>query len=349
MKSKTFILSAVSLVLVALLAVSGITIAIDPLFIYHKPWFGLEPVITSERYQNAGVAKNFDFNNVIIGNSMCENFKPSDFKNCFEGTTVKLTASGSHALDWTYLLEILKNRDKQPKNIVMNFDSGILDASATETQHYLPVFLYDDNILNDVNYFLNFSILKDYTFKSVRANLKNDIPDIDTLFVWDHQVSKGKEFVLSKYNRPDIVNTSPDIDAALYLAKENINLLIPYFESMKETDFTLFFSPFSIFFWDEQNQLNKIELWETIYSEVCKILVEYDNVHLLCWTDDKMINIITNLDNYKDTTHYISNVSLEIVDRISRQEGKLTKQNYLYEIEKFFNFVSNYDYEQIFI
>lgn len=349
MKSKTFILSAVSLVLVALLAVSGITIAIDPLFIYHKPWFGLEPVITSERYQNAGVAKNFDFDNVIIGNSMCENFKPSDFKNCFEGTTVKLTASGSHALDWTYLLKILKNKENQPKNIVMNFDDGILKASATETKHYLPTFLYDDNILNDVNYFFNFSILKDYTFKSVRANLKNDIPDIDTLFVWDHQVSKGKEFILSKYNRPDIVNTSPDIDAALNLAKENINLLIPYFESMKETDFTLFFSPFSIVYWDEQTRLNKIDLWKTAYSEICELLVEYDNVHLLCWTDDEMMNIITNLDNYKDTTHYISNVSLEIVDRISRQEGKLTKQNYIYEIEKFFDFISNYDYEQIFI
>ncbi len=347
MKSKNFIISAISLVLAALIGIGGITMLIDPLFLYHKPLFGLEPVITNERYQNAGVAKNFDFDNAIIGNSMCENFKLSDFESCFNGTTMKLTASGSHAIDWTYLLEIFKNRDEQPQNIVMNFDTDILAASATKTKHYLPDYLYDNKILNDINYLFNFSILKDHTFKTIRYNLNNNIPDINTVFVWDQGII-GKEQVLSLYDRPVETNVKPNIESALNLAIENINLLIPYFESMKETEFTLFFSPFSIVYWDEQTQLNKIELWKSVFSEIFNILIDYDNVHLFFWTDDEMMNIITDLNNYRDDTHYTSEISLEIVNRISNQEGKLTKQNYLYEIEKFFDFISTYDYEQIF-
>ena len=349
MKSKSFIISVISLALVALIGIGGINILIDPLFLYHKPLFGLEPVITNERYQNAGIAKNFDFDNVIIGNSMCENFRTSYFEKCFKGTTIKLVASGSYTIDWTRILEILEDKNKKPQNILMNLDPFIFEASATETKHYLPDYLYDNNALNDVNYLFNFSILKDYTLNSIRTNINNEIPDIDTLFVWDDGKTNGKNFVLSDYDRPDKVSYAPDIEEALNLAIENVNLLIPYFESMKETDFTLFFSPFSIVYWDEQNQLNKIELWKTIYSEVCKILVNYDNIHLYLWTDDAMMDIITTLDNYRDSSHYVSEISQEIVSRIANQNGKLTPDNYLDEINKFFDFISNYDYEQIFI
>lgn len=348
MKPKTFILSVISLVLAALIGIGGITIIIDPLFIYHKPLFGLEPVITNERYQNAGIAKKFDFDNVIIGNSMSENFKPSDFKNCFEGTTIKLVASGSHAIDWTYILEILKNRATQPKNIVMNFDAGVLESSPYETKHYMPTYLYDDNPINDVNYLFNFSILKEHTFKTLRANKNKDIPDIDTLFVWDDGITRGKKIVLSDYDRSEIVSESPDIDAAIGLAKENINLLTPYFDSMPETDFILFFSPFSMVYWDNQIRLNKIEMWEIVCSEIFSILTNYENVHLLFWTDDEMLEIITNLDNYKDSTHYVSEISLKIVDRISNLTGKLTPENYSNEIVKFFDYIRQYDYESIF-
>lgn len=348
MKSKTFILSAISLVLVALIAIGGINIIIDPLFIYHKPLFGLKPVITSERYQNAGIAKNFEFDNVIIGNSMCENFKPSDFKNCFEGTTVKLTASGSHALDWTYILEILKSRNNQPKNIVMNFDPYILEASPYETKHYLPMFLYDNNPFNDVNYLFNFSIFKKYTFNSLLSNLNNDIQDIDTLFVWDDGVTKGKDFVLSNYERPEIVSEPPDINDAIALAKENINLLIPYFDSMPETEFILFVSPFSVVYWDNQTRLNKIEMWEKVYFEIFEILVNYENVHLLFWTDTEMLETISDLDNYKDLSHFVPEISLEIVERIDSLTGKLTSANYSDEIVKFFDYIKQYDYESIF-
>ena len=350
MKSKTFTISTIALALAALVGIGGINILIDPLFLYHKPWFGLEPVITNERYQNAGIAKNFEFDNVIIGNSMSQNFKPSFFEDCFNGTTVKLTAAGSYAIDWSYLLEILENRTKHPRNIIMNFDGGILDASATETQHYLPIFLYDNNPLNDVNYLLNFSILKEYTYKFLKTNYNNNIPDPDSLFVWDDGITtKGKDFVLRDYKRPNRVYASPNIDSVLQLAKENINLLIPYFESMKETEFTLFFSPFSIVYWDKQACLNKLDLLKTTYTEIFEILIQYQNVHLLFWTDCEMMNIITNLNNYKDATHYVSEISLEIVDRISKKYGKLTPDNYLDEINKFFKFISNYDYEELFV
>ena len=63
MNAKKFARLSITLTLVLLILVAVVQITIDPLFQYHQPWFGLKPVVTDERYQNAGIAKDFDYEN----------------------------------------------------------------------------------------------------------------------------------------------------------------------------------------------------------------------------------------------------------------------------------------------
>ncbi len=331
-----------------MIAVGGINILFDPLFIYHKPWFGLEPVIANERYQNAGIAKNFDYDNVIIGNSLSQNFKPSDFNEGFGGTTVKLTSAGSHTVDWTYLLGILSEKTEQPKRIILNIDPYIFQASATEIKHELPIYLYDDNFFNDVNYLFNFSILKDYTLEMLKANMDNDIPDYNTAFMWNDDVGSGKEFVLSHYERPEISKVNPDIENATELAINNINNLILYIERMKNTEFYFYFSPFSMLYWDLQTRNNKVDLWKNVYTDVCELLLRYENVRVFLWTDNEMLDIMSDLDNYTDDTHYSPSVSIKIANRICSGQGELSVDNYTNEINFMFLHIMNFDFEVLF-
>ena len=90
MNGKQFAKFSISFTLVLLILVGVLQIAIDPLFQYHQPWFGLKPVVTDERYQVAGMAKQFTFDNCILGNSLCENFKSSSFDKYYNGKTIKL-------------------------------------------------------------------------------------------------------------------------------------------------------------------------------------------------------------------------------------------------------------------
>lgn len=349
MKAKKYIISTIAIVISTLIAVGGINILLDPLFIYHKPWFGLQPVITNERYQNAGIAKNFDYDNVIIGNSLSQNFKPSDFNEGFSGTTVKLTSAGSHTIDWTYLLDIISARKDQPERVVFNIDPDIFQAPVTEMKHELPTYLYDSNYFNDVNYLFNFSILKDYTFETLKANLNNDIPDYNTAFMWNDDVGSGREFVLSHYERPEISEKNPDIESATEVAINNINNLIPYIEQMDDTDFYFYFSPFGMLYWDSQIRINKVDLWKNVYTEVCKLLLQYENVNVFLWTDNEMLNIMSDLDNYTDDTHYSPFVSNIIANRICSRQGELTVDNYIKEIDLLFSYIITFDYELLFI
>lgn len=345
MKSKKYLITVFSLLIVALVFIASVNIAIDPLFQYHKPLFGMQPVITDERYQNAGIAKNFDFDNAVIGNSMSENFRVSSVSRVFGGDSVKLVAAGSHPLDWTYLLDIICDKHYQTKNLLFNIDEYIFTDSATEMKHDLPIYLYDNNIFNDVNYLFNFSIFKKYTLNMLKCNINNKVPDYDEAFIWNENI--GKECVLKDYDRAEKKN-DVDRNEFVSLALENINLLIPYIEKMPETNFVFFFSPFSILAYDEMARAGELDAFEEATVLVCEKLMQYNNVNIYYFNDVKMLNTITNLDLYRDSGHYNKDVSEDILCYIENGKCLLTKENYKTEITDFFDFVRNYDFDSIF-
>lgn len=347
MKSKKYIRLITSLLLVLLTLTAMLNIVVDPLFLYHKPLLDMQPVITDERYQNAGIAKTFDFENVIIGNSMSENFRASSVSRVFGGDTVKLVASGSHPLDWTYILHILAKRKTQPKNILINIDSYIFSASTTEMKHELPLYLYDDNPFNDVKYLFNFSIIKKYTLETIKKNLSGTVPNYDEAFMWNENI--GKKYVLENYKRAEISQEKVDSEKAVSLALENIELITKYIEIMPDTEFIFFFSPFSILSYDEMIRTGKLSSFEMSCKAVCEELLTFENIRIYFGNDKEVKETICNLDLYRDSGHYCKEVNENILVDIENNIGFLDKNNYEDVITKFFDFVRSYDYESIFM
>ena len=347
MNSKKMIIATISLLLCALLMTGTINFIVDPLFQYHKPWLGLEPVVTNERYQNAGIAKNFDFENVVIGNSMSQNFIVSDVEKAFGGTTVKLTASGSHILDWTYLLNILSKKQSHPKNILFNLDTGFFDASDNKTKHQLPTFLYDYNYLNDVEYLFNFTLMRNYTFETIKANLDNSIPDYNEIFVWQNENELGKEFVLKNYVAPE---SKTDNSMKKFYTQGNLQLLQKYIEEMPDTQFVFFCSPFSVLYWKEIVDSNQLSSYKSEFEKTFDFMSQYDNVTVYFWTDEEMLDIISDLNNYRDSSHYSFYISKDIIQRIDNNFGILPKEKQLWMplLTDFFNYLENFDYNSIF-
>lgn len=347
MKAKSYIKTVLILLSLSLALLAGLTIIVDPLFQYHKPWFRLEPVIINERYQNAGMAKNFEFDNVILGNSMSENFRVSWFEEYYEGKTIKLTAAGSKTLDWTYTLNILHQRGIEIENIFMNMDPYILNADPEEMTHELPEYLYDNNYFNDFSYLLNASILRDFTYRTLLSNLTGNVPEINEAFVWDKEGIYGKKDVLEKYRitKTEDNDEKQDFSYIVQRTEENMEHIIPYIESMQETEFIFFFSPFSIIYWYQANADQRLDYWEDAYLCCMEKLVEYDNVSIYFWSDDTMKEIITDWNNYKDESHYSAEISRLILDRIGNDEGRINKDNYEVLVKDYFTFLKGYQYE----
>ena len=75
--SRKWFVLFIALVVLVLAMVAGLTALVDPYFLFHKPISGISYQMDNERYQNYGIARTFDYDAVIVGTSMSENFKPS--------------------------------------------------------------------------------------------------------------------------------------------------------------------------------------------------------------------------------------------------------------------------------
>ena len=348
MSGKKFVRLSLIMTAAMLAFVAAVNILIDPLFQYHKPWFGLEPVITNERYQNAGVIKHFDFDNAILGTSLSENFRVSEVNDTFGGGSAKLTMYGSSIYNMTYQMELMKKRENKPKIIMSDISPLLFEASSDTLRNPLPTFLYNNTPLDDAEYWWNFSILNDFTFQEVMLNINHSVPDYDTVFVAEESRNGGKEIALSRYGRPTVSTESVDAENYLILERKNLALFTQYFDVMHETEFVFFMAPFSMLYWDEQTRLNRISTIKAAYLEACEILTSNDNVKIYLWTDEAMLSVMSDLDNYGDMYHYSAQVSAELLRRIKADQGIVTKENYQAQVDSFFNFIESFDYESMF-
>lgn len=83
------------LLTIAVLAIfASFTIYIDPLFHYHGPLGQFEYPLNDERYQNDGITRNFEYNGIITGTSMAQNFKTSEAEALFGVPFIKVTFAG---------------------------------------------------------------------------------------------------------------------------------------------------------------------------------------------------------------------------------------------------------------
>ena len=82
------------LIVLALAVSAALTYAVDPFEHYRES--RILPLYDQESYNNPGIARNYDYNAVILGTSMIEMSMPSVIDACFSVSSVKLPMRGSH-------------------------------------------------------------------------------------------------------------------------------------------------------------------------------------------------------------------------------------------------------------
>ena len=72
----------------------------------------------------------------------------------------------------------------------------------------------------------------------------------------------------------------------------------------------------------------------------------YENLHLYSFFDE--FDMITNLDNYKDTRHYSEDVNSYILESMAKKDHEITADNYETYCQNTWDFYTAYDYDSIY-
>lgn len=314
-----------------LAAVIATVVLFDPFYQYHKPLPGLKAVLTDKEYQCVGTLRNFDYDALIVGSSVCENYNNGWFYHGFECQTIKAIRSYGATADLKVLLDIAYEQHAL-ECVFYNIDPSSLSADPTPTfvSTGCPMYLYDENHWNDYPYVLNKDVLMEKLPYMLAYSFIGDYDEGDS-YNWAQWKYFGADLAMGMYARkPTVAEMQPEDVNAETLAK-NIALLTSQVEAHPETTFKFFFSPYSMLWWD--NAYRTGERDAVLYNEkqAIEALLAYENAEIYFYQDDR--EVITNLDNYMDMIHFSKDINRRIYEKLAAEEGRLTPDNYVEKLE----------------
>lgn len=349
MTEKNFFKINILVIISILISIMFIVVLIDPYFHYHKPLPFLNYKISNQRYINDGIIKHFDYNAIITGTSMTENFRTSQFDKIFNSNSIKVPFSGGSYREINDAIETALKNNNDIKYVFRGLDYGKINEEYDKMAYdSYPVYLYDNNIFNDYKYWWNKEILIRGIAQNIVYNiLGKKTTSFDDYSSW-HEETGGKDKVLKNHKRLNKENSKKFLseEDVLRIDKnisENITKLPKEYPNVK---FIYFITPYSIVYWDELNQKNELEKQIRAEEYMLEKILEVSNIELYSFYSN--YGLITDLKKYKDPGHYIGEINDQILNWIKNGEYRLSKENYKEYIKKNLEFYQKFDYNKIY-
>lgn len=340
---------AVGMLAVMVVGMALLTYIVDPYFHYHAPLSGISYRLYEQRYINDGISRHFEYDAVITGNSLSENFRASEFDELFDANSIKLPYSGAGYKElWSALDRTLSYNPSVEKVLVMmDFDDIIKDPDYTRYSDY-PEYLYDDNVWNDGSYLWN----KDTFYRGTMYNLLMTLKGKESTIFDEYGMSvepTGAEIVMpyvGYIRMPEEVPEPKYGQDEIQTVRENIQQnVISVIEKYPDIQFYLVYSPSSIARWCVYNNKGQVEYRLEGCRAASELLLNEENVYLYSFLDDS--NLICNLNNYTDTIHYTPDISSYILESIAENGHQLSKDNYNAHMDRAITFFSDFDYRSL--
>ncbi len=333
-----------------LLVLGGITFFVDPFFHYHAPWDFQNYSLYNQRYQNDGITRHFDYDAIITGSSMTENFKTSEMDELFSVNSIKIPFSGATYKELNDVLTKSIQRNPNIKTIVRGLDlEFIMNEKDSMAHKDYPQYLYDDNLLNDTSYLFNKDILLGDTYPAFVRMVKQ-LPTVsfDEYSNWNDKYPYGIERIKKIYNRAkksetEIPFSAEDEKNVRENIAQNVTALA---DANPEIDFYYFLTPYSVVYWDRWNQRGELQRNLQAQQLAVELILEHKNIHLFSFLDD--FETVSNINNYRDTMHYSEDINSKMLQCMSNGEHQLTKENCKSYFERVSKFYSTYAYDAIF-
>jgi len=340
-----WIISTIALTVVAYGVFASVIVYIDPLFHYHAPLEKYEYPLNDERYQNDGITRNFQYDSIITGTSMMENFKTSEADKIFRGDFIKVPFAGGTYKEINSNLQRAYDAGKSIKYVIWGLDYSMLinDKNAYRDGDF-PTYLYNDSLCDDLNYVLNKSMLNKAMDVVKYTDAGNETTSFDKYKNWSAKCTFGAEAVLDTYTLEEKADKEQELtEDERRMILENIRYNVTDLAyAHPETTFYLFFPPYSICYWDDRANRGWINRFIDAEEIAIKELLQCPNVKLYSFFTN--FELVCNLDNYTDQIHYGEWVNSWILEWMGSDEYLVTMDNYQEHIQALREFYGSYDY-----
>ena len=338
MMTRRFVTVFAAVLALALGAVALFNYVVDPLQFYristlYPPKF----FPAMERYQNAGLARNYADDVIVVGTSVVQNFLPSHIRKSWGRKATKLSMAGSTAHE-QFLVAEAALATGRVKTVLWGLDEPAFAWPAhavRDDQAPFPFHMYRRRGPN-IEYLLSLSTLR----LSILAPRGSGETDLDRYEAWYDRYEFGERAVLkswpgtcaafrSKYlpsadAKADVkadAKSGPSVDRLRRSLDENLASLVRAYPNVT---FELFLPPLATLRY-APIAAPYLDSLLPFRATVAKELLQYPNVRL---RDFQTIPAIVNdLANFKDLNHFSLAISDYIIDAVRDDRDRLGPEN----------------------
>ncbi len=300
-----------ALALAALAVLAAIVYIIDPYYNYraydHK--YKLDKI-----FSVPGVVKNYDYDAIVIGSSMTQNFDMDSFREKLGQNPVKATLGGITSAEISALFK-LAQESGHAQSYYICIDTSVLSSERDEQR--FPDYLMDFSLLNDYKYFwgyeawmrfipLNLGLLAADKLGIRLPERFDEARSIDLMGNWAYRYEFSAEQVLEVYSgsgngaaiNVDMTSIS---DNALANCESFVGSL-----DLSRGDIVFFFPPYSSLLWYKMEEEGSFDTTMELKRRFVELVESYDNVKVF---DFQGAELTADLDNYMDLSHYSPEVN----------------------------------------
>ncbi len=319
---KNVLLGMIGLVLVA----SIITYIVDPYFQFRVK----NHYMLSVKYCAPGLIKNYDYDTLMLGSSMTQNFNMPLMREQLQCNPLHIGNGGMTEEDQIRYLQYAEKIGKA-KTYYLCVD---LVTFQTPDNSEVAEYLMKNDLLSRMRYMLQYESWMRYLpidlglsgIHQIKGRLPDSLKyraDIDYLGYWGHQFTYGEEVVLSGYS---VKNAGVSQVQDNHLYQTMVSQIDGYLEQIGkgDADYILFFPPYSALYWANA----KWEGYLDTFLEAKEYFVERCLEKGLKVYDFQSDALTLELDHYKDITHYSPDINDWMIYQFTDQTYVVTEENY---------------------
>lgn len=336
MNSKKWIALLLALLLVFTSVISAAVYIVDPFFQFRVKD---NTYLLKERYVSEGLIKNFDYDTLILGSSVTQNFDMELFRERFGCKPLHI---GINQLSDVELIKLLKLAQKQNKAEQYYIGLDLTSFNYPEDKppvDHIPDYLVDDGVMSNIRYFFSYEVWFRYmpidVPLAIAKKLNISIPEritkntsIDLLENWSGDYTFSEENVIKQFKSSDITEYSDNNDAVYNAMKKNIDSFLSALD-FSGASYTFFYPPYSSLYWAVKENRNCLDAYMKAKNYLTERLInEGAKVY-----DFQSEDFTIDLNNYRDYTHFKKDINDYMTECFADNKNRLTADN-LGEYEK---------------
>ncbi len=332
----------ISIVLIGAIFMSAVVYIIDPLYKYR---ISDTKYILSEQYSSPGLVRFYEYDTLLIGSSMVQNTDMEHFNNKLNVNAIKIGIGGMGLLEQGKYIS-LANEKKDVKKYYICVDLASINKPIRTNS-----YLFEDDAFSQIKYFFNYEVWTRYIPVDVGLIMADlfgiDIPksaekatDVKRMGEWKDGAVFGKEQIIHNYINKKFAVSEVDKTDLVETSKKNIDV---FFEEVdiSKAEYNFFFPPYSALAWYDFQQ---DECFEE-FLEIKEYFVEKATSSRANVYDFQSDEMVLNLDNYKDTTHYSPKINNWMTECFYAKEKIVTNENIGKSHEKLRDIVETFEKE----